>query len=121
MFHILVRLAETFISLHIPAASSRLRSAHDELSYVHYCLADCSAGSLTYLNSAGFTTGTNQYYSTQTYLTLLRLWIGVLFDMQTFSLVDLSKVNNRFSIQKKNGAQPYQSDFPMLGIFRKFS
>ena len=39
------------------------------------------------------------FYSTQTYLTLLRLWIDILFDTQTFDSVYLSNVNNRFSIK----------------------
>ena len=39
------------------------------------------------------------FYSTQTYLTLLRLWIYILFDTQTFDSVYLSNVNNRFSIK----------------------
>ena len=43
--------------------------------------------------------GKKGFYSTQTYLTLLGLWIDILFDTQTFALVYLSKVNNRFSIK----------------------
>ena len=39
------------------------------------------------------------FYSTQTYLTLLRLWIDISFDTQTFGSVYLSNVNNRFSIK----------------------
>ena len=39
------------------------------------------------------------FYSAQTYLTLLRLWIDILFDTQTFESVYLSNVNNRFSIK----------------------
>ena len=43
--------------------------------------------------------GKKGFYSTQTYLTLLRLWIIILFDTQTFGSVYLSNVNNGFSIK----------------------
>ena len=43
--------------------------------------------------------GKSGFYTIQTYLTLLRLWIDILFDTQTFDSIYLSNVNNRFSIK----------------------
>ena len=43
--------------------------------------------------------GKEGFYSTQTYLTLLRLWIDILFNTQMFDSVYLSNVNNRFLIK----------------------
>ena len=51
------------------------------------------------------------FYSTQTYLTLLRLWIDILFYTLTFGLVYLLNVNNRFSI--KTGYR-YTAHIPIL-------